>query len=513
MSRIYRFIIRSTTFFRKELVEILRQPRLILTLVLGPFIIMLLFGLAYRNQARSLRTLFVVPQNSQFTSQVKSFAETLGPQIIYQGIVHDKQAALNELSRGQLDLVVVVPPQPLKTIENNKQAMLELYDNEIDPFQESYVRFVGNLYVDELNRRILRSITESGQQKAGSLQSKLEAAKNNAEAMKQALQQGDLATAMTQKEKLSNNVNIVRILVGTSLGVLQGMESSFGNDNSGYNLGQVNDITQTLSDINQSLNLLGDFNSSTTDLSQKQQEITKVEDQISKLESSLAEFRAMDPTVLISPFTSQTQSLAKVQLTPTGFYAPAVIVLLIQHLFVTFAGLSIVQERRAGTMELFRVSPISAFETLLGKNLSYLTFGALIAVLITGMVVWVLGVPMLGSWVDYGITLAVLLFTSLSMGFLISLISRTDTQAVQYAMLLLLASIFFSGFFLDLRLMWGPMRSLSWLLPATYAIRILQDVMLRGNHIPLLLIIGISGIGLALFLIDWFILKRKMSQS
>jgi hypothetical protein len=41
--------------------------------------------------------------------------------------------------------------------------MLELYDNEIDPFQASYVRFVGNLHVDELNRRILRLVTESGQ--------------------------------------------------------------------------------------------------------------------------------------------------------------------------------------------------------------------------------------------------------------------------------------------------------------------------------------------------------------
>ena len=34
--------------------------RLILTLVLGPFLILLLFGIGYRNQARDLRTLFVV---------------------------------------------------------------------------------------------------------------------------------------------------------------------------------------------------------------------------------------------------------------------------------------------------------------------------------------------------------------------------------------------------------------------------------------------------------------------
>ncbi|HLE14445.1 MAG TPA: ABC transporter permease [Anaerolineales bacterium] len=59
---------------------------------------------------------------------------------------------------------------------------------------------------------------------------------------------------------------------------------------------------------------------------------------------------------------------------------------------------------------------------------------------------------------------------ALGAGFVISLISQTDTQAVQYTMLLLLASIFFSGFFLDLRLMWEPLSILSRILPATYGI-------------------------------------------
>jgi predicted Na+-dependent transporter len=39
-----RSIIRTLSFPRKEIVEILRQPRLVLTLVLGPFLILLLVG-------------------------------------------------------------------------------------------------------------------------------------------------------------------------------------------------------------------------------------------------------------------------------------------------------------------------------------------------------------------------------------------------------------------------------------------------------------------------------------
>jgi len=92
------------------------------------------------------------------------------------------------------------------------------------------------------------------------------------------------------------------------------------------------------------------------------------------------------------------------------------------------------------------------------------------------------------------------------------LISQTDTQAVQYSMLLMLASIFFSGFFLDLRLMKAPITILAWLLPATYGIRMLQNIMLRGASAPLLVFLGISSIGVVLFLINWMLLRRTMES-
>lgn len=117
---------------------------------------------------------------------------------------------------------------------------------------------------------------------------------------------------------------------------------------------------------------------------------------------------------------------------------------------------------------------------------------------------------MLGNWWHFALAVLVVLFTSLGLGFLISLISETDTQAVQYSMLLLLASIFFSGFLLDLRLMSRPITVLAWSLPATYGIRMLQDIMLRGTPIPLLILGGITLIGIGLFVIDWLILRKRI---
>jgi len=435
MSRLFKFLIRISSFVSKELTEILRQPRLILTLVFGPFLIMFLFGLGYPEQNRTLRTTFVAEDQSALQGNMELFTGSASPAIADQDTESDKDLALAKLALNQTDLVIVIPENPLETIENNQQAVFTIYHNEVDPFQIAYINSVARIYVDDVNRRLLQEVTEQGQADAGDLQTSLESAISKTQALKQAVPPGDTSTAA-----------------------------------------QVTDL---------------------------EKDLTTAHDQ-------LATFRSLGAAILVNPFNADTTPLSDIIFTPTEFFAPAVIVLLLQHLSITFASLSIVRERRSGIIELFRVAPISAFETLIGKFLSYLLFETLLAGVITFLAVWLLKVPMFGHWTSYALAVIVLLFTSLGVGFLISLISQTDTQAVQYSMLLLLASIFFSGFFLDLRLMWEPMKALAWSLPATYGIRMLQDIMLRGASAPAILLYGLALIGVGLFLVDWLILRQRM---
>jgi len=403
MISLFKSSIRISAFLNKELTEIFRQPRLIFTLVLGPFLIIMLFGIGYPTEGRALRTLFVVGDQNPLAGEVESLAKIIGPAIVYQGMKNDENAALTDLASGRTDIVVVIPDDPFAMIENNQQATFMIYHGEVDPFQIDYVRSVGRIYIDEVNRRILEALATQGQ--------------------------------------------------------------------------------------------------------------AEVAPGLSGLGQHLGEIPSMDSGVLVRPFTAEVSGLSDIKFTPVGFLTPAVIILLLQHLSITFAALSIIRERRSGIMELFSVAPLTALETLTGKYLSYLLFNALIGALLTWLVVWVLGVPMLGNWTNYIIVLAILLFTSLGVGFAISLISETEIQAVQYSMLFLLMSIFFSGFFLDLRLLRHPMQNLAWVLPATYGIRMLQDVMLRGHSIPLLLFAGISIIGIALFVVNLFFLGRKMKKN
>ena len=49
-------------------------------------------------------------------------------------------------------------------------------------------------------------------------------------------------------------------------------------------------------------------------------------------------------------------------------------------------------------------------------------------------------------------------------------------------MLALLAGLFFSGFILPIEGLSYPIKAISWLLPVTYGIAGLQDIMLRGQQ-------------------------------
>ena len=62
---------------------------------------------------------------------------------------------MQSLRQGRVDLVVQVPSDAMQTIQDGKQVVISLYHNEIDPNQVGYIRLFGDIYINELNRRVL----------------------------------------------------------------------------------------------------------------------------------------------------------------------------------------------------------------------------------------------------------------------------------------------------------------------------------------------------------------------
>lgn len=509
MLRAFRSLVRTSAFLGKEITEIMRQPRLILTLLLGPFLILLLFGIGYRNQARSLRLLFVADPQGPVAAQIREYASSLGPQLIFAGIIADAAEAEERLRRGEADAVVLTPDDIYGLLRDNQRITFTLLHDEIDPLRVDYVRAFGQVYVDEINRRVLQSATASGQSNATTFGEDIAAARATVAAIREALRQDDLAQARADLARLDRMLGMVERAAGQTLGLLEGVQGVFGGQATldtaaiSANLAEARSIVDALAQIPERLE----------SYSAQIEQLDRVDGNLAALQELLAEFRKISPAVMISPFRSDIRGIAAVQPTMPEYFAPAVIVLLLQHLAVTFAGLSIVRERRSGVMELFRVSPLSALETMIGKYLSYLAFGGVLAAGLTALVILALRVPMLGDWPTYALALAAVLFTSLGLGFLISLISQTDSPAVQLTMLVLLSSVFFSGFIMSLDMLAPAVRAFSWLIPATYGIRLLQDAMLRGHLTQPFLLLGLIGMGAALFVGAWLLLRRQMAQA
>jgi ABC-2 type transport system permease protein len=249
-----------------------------------------------------------------------------------------------------------------------------------------------------------------------------------------------------------------------------------------------------------------------TAIAQGETTAAEIEASLEEADRLLFEFRDIDSNILVSPFKSDSISVTEANLEPMHFYVPGVIALLLQHLAVTLAGLSIVREKLEGAMELFRAGPVSALEILVGKYSSYIMIIALLAAILTALIVFVLGVPQLSSWFLYALVVLGMLLASLGLGFHISLSARSNDQAIQYAMILLLAAIFFSGFFLPLYRLVSYVQVVSWMLPATYGTVLLQDVMLRGQFPSLIQLGALYLFGVVLFLLAWWRLQRQMPR-
>jgi ABC-2 type transport system permease protein len=505
MTKFFRSIIRASAFFRKEIFDILRQPILILTLVLGPFLILFLFGIGYHNQTRPLRTLFIAEQGSSFAQNIPLYTKMMEPELVYAGLSNNQVEALDKLRRGEVDLVIVAPQNAYNTILSNQQAVFTLYYSAIDPVKVSYIQYIGAVFVDAANRVALVLITANGQKDSASIHNDLQLAHQNTEALRQAIQSGDESAAQQNQQGLNNNINAIALGVGGSMGLLSSVQQTTGTDGSTTNPSQ-----STLTDLQQNIDQLNNNNPTSTD--QRLANIDKIDKDLTELDSTLVQFQSINPNIFVSPFRSESKSIAAIQPSESSFFAPAVLALLLQHMAVTFAALSIVRERSSGAMELFRVSPLSAGEALFGKYVSYMLFGVVITAVLTGLLVFVLHTPMLGNWAYFAMVIVALLFTSLGIGFTISILSQTDSQAVQFSMIILLASVFFSGFFISLEYLLYPVKVISWLLPTTYGAILLRDITLNGDTPNWLLLGGLVGIGLVFMTISWLLMRRLTSS-
>ncbi|MEA2549552.1 MAG: type transport system permease protein [Chloroflexota bacterium] len=219
------------------------------------------------------------------------------------------------------------------------------------------------------------------------------------------------------------------------------------------------------------------------------------------------------PDVVAAPTQASLTNVAQSQPTVVQYFAPAVLALILQHLAVTLIALSVVRERTTGLFELFRISPITTAELVTGKLVAYGLFAGAVAMATIALLVVGFHVPILAQPGWIALIAGLLIASSLGLGLLIAAVSDSEPQTVQLSLLVLLASVFFSGFVLAISEFSEPIRSLIYILPVANAIGLFGDFMFRGGTVAVWQIWLLVGLSVAYIGGAWLLLRRVVARA
>jgi ABC-2 type transport system permease protein len=504
-------IIRLLAFFSKELAELRRQPRLLLSLVLGPFLILLIFGLGFSGERPTLRTLLVVSPGMADDPLVRQFMELINRanfEVI--DVETDEQAAINRLINNpdRIDVVEVLPSgidDLDQFLNRQEQAPIKVLYNEIDPMQEQWIQYLSYVQAKELNIAVLLATIRTTRGGVGNLTDFISETRQDLQTIQ---------TGLAAAQDLQIRAALQRLRSNSRL-LLAALALSSESEATQRAQEEILELQRSLVALERTVEQ--------GEIEEQQQRIRSIDEKLGEIEQLLSQIQAVPPEVLVSPLQPLPQNLAQQQLTFIAFYAPGVLALLLQHLAITMAALALVREQLLGSTELFRVAPVGSMQIILGKYIGFILFTAIVISLLVGLLVadipigntgysFGLAVPFRGDWLWFGIAVLLVTIASLSVGFLISALSKTDSQAVQLSMIILLASIFFSGFFMPLRNFAAFVRWLALLLPVTHGVQAFQTIMLRGTLPARSSLIWLGGITLVCFMLAWSIWRSNLKR-
>jgi ABC-2 type transport system permease protein len=165
-----------------------------------------------------------------------------------------------------------------------------------------------------------------------------------------------------------------------------------------------------------------------------------------------------------------------------AFFIPGLIALILLLISALLTSIAIVREKETGTMEQLLVSPVKPFHIIIGKVLPYTALG-----FFDGMVILVVGsllfsVPVTGSVLLVMLMMLVYVVTGLSLGMLVSTVSKSQSVAMIAAIIMtVLPSMLMSGFIFPISSMPPVFQAVSRIVPATYFIEIIRGIILKGN--------------------------------
>lgn len=181
-----------------------------------------------------------------------------------------------------------------------------------------------------------------------------------------------------------------------------------------------------------------------------------------------------------------TRLLYNPQMKSAYNFVPGIMGLLLLLICAMMTSVSIVREKERGTMEVLLVSPIRPLLILIAKAVPYFLLSIIILLFILGISNFVLKVPVAGNLLAI-LTLCLLyIFLALCLGLLISVVAKTQLQALLISsMLMLMPNLLLSGMIYPIESMPLPLQWFSAIIPARWFIAAIRKLMVMGVGLPM----------------------------
>ena len=179
---------------------------------------------------------------------------------------------------------------------------------------------------------------------------------------------------------------------------------------------------------------------------------------------------------------SEVRMLYNENMVGAFMYVPGTMALILMLISAMMTSITIAREKEMGTMEILLVSPLKAYQIVLGKVAPYLLLSIVDAFVVVFLGYTVFGVPIRGSIVVLAFLVILYIMMALSLGILISTVANSQQVAMFISgFALMLPTMLLSGFIFPIKNMPEALQILSNFMPPRWFIDAIKQVMLKGN--------------------------------
>ena len=210
--------------------------------------------------------------------------------------------------------------------------------------------------------------------------------------------------------------------------------------------------------------------------------------------------------------------------------APVVVGFFVYFFVFVLTGISFLRERVGGTLERLLATPVSRAEIVLGYSLGFGFFATLQVTLVLAFVLARLQIPAVGPVPEFAIGLGVrtignpliayllvlvLGLGAVSLGIFLSTFARSELQILEFIPLVIVPQGVLGGFFWPIDQLPGLLQPVARILPVTYAIDGLRQVMIAGADLAsgqVLLDLGVlAGIATVFMVLAASTIRREVA--